>query len=173
MKDRLWQRALKLPALLNHRLNRIALRAAERALGRRQYRLAGACRCSGCCCEAPALRVVCPVWHSSVLARLFLWWQSRVNGFELTARDGAAHVFVFRCTHFERESRRCDSYSSRPGFCRDYPRALLAQPNPELLPGCGHRLVAPNAAKLRRALLAESLTHEQRARLMRELHLEE
>jgi uncharacterized protein len=173
MKDRLWLRALKLPALLNHRVNRIALGALGHLARRRSHRLAGECRRSGCCCEAPALRVAAPVWRSPVLVRLFLEWQRRVNGFELRSRDSAAHVFVFRCTHFDRQTRRCDSYASRPGFCRDYPRVLLAQPCPELLPGCGYRLVAPNAEGLRRALRAQPLTDEQRVRLQRELHLEE
>lgn len=173
MRDRFWQRALKLPALLNHRVNRLALSALERMVGRRRHRLSGECRRSGCCCEAPALRVAPLVWRSPVLVRLFLGWQRSVNGFELTARDGNAHLFIFRCTHFDRRTRLCDSYASRPGFCRDYPRALLAQPCPELFPACGYRLVAANAEGLRRALAARPLTEEQRVKLARELHLDE
>jgi Fe-S-cluster containining protein len=95
-----------------------------------------------------------------------------VNGFELTAADAEARVFVFRCSHFDRASRSCDSYDSRPGLCRDYPRNLLWQPNPELLPGCGYRAVAPNAAGLRRALERADLTPEQREKLRRGLRLD-
>ena len=77
-----------------------------------------------------------------------------------------------RCTHFDRSTRACDSYSSRPGMCRDYPRALLYQTHPVLLPGCGYRPLARNAAELRQALRDRPLTDEQRARLLRELFLE-
>ena len=57
-------------------------------------------------------------------------------------------------------------------MCRDYPRALLDQANPRLLPGCGYRPIARNAAALRRALADRPLSDEQRARLHRELHLD-
>ena len=57
-------------------------------------------------------------------------------------------------------------------MCRDYPRALLHQARPELLPGCGYRPLARNAAELQRALLDRPLTDEQQDRLRRELFLE-
>jgi signal transduction histidine kinase len=56
-------------------------------------------------------------------------------------------------------------------MCRDYPRNLLYQAAPAMLPGCGYRPVAANAAGLRAALESEPLTDEQRARLARDLHL--
>jgi hypothetical protein len=105
------------------------------------------------------------------LCRVFLAWQRRVNGFELVGEDSASRTFVFRCRHFDRETRSCDSYSSRPGMCRDYPRLLLWQSEPELLPGCGYRAVAPNAARLRERLAHLSLTPEQREKLERSLYL--
>ena len=112
------------------------------------------------------------VWYLPTLRRLFLWWQRVVNGFELTGRDPRQRVFVFRCTHFDPTSRLCDSYDSRPGFCRDYPRGLLAQPSPQLLPGCGFRVVARNAEGLRAALAARGLSREQMDRLAAGLHLD-
>jgi Fe-S-cluster containining protein len=112
------------------------------------------------------------VWLSPALRRAFLWWQERVNGFVLVESRRRERTFVFRCTHFDWTTRRCDSYASRPGLCRDYPRALLYQPRPELLPGCGYRPVARNAARMLRALETQPLTEEQRARLARELDLQ-
>jgi hypothetical protein len=103
---------------------------------------------------------------------MFLAWQGHVNGFELVARDVAHRAFVFRCTHFDWGTRSCDSYDSRPGMCRDYPRALLYQPNPEMLPGCGYRPLARNAAGLRAALAPLPLTPEQRDKLEKGLRLE-
>ena len=105
------------------------------------------------------------------LRRAFLWWQKQVNGFVLVESRRAERTFVFRCTHFDARTRTCDSYASRPGMCRDYPRALLAQPSPALLPGCGYRPVARGAARLRQALADQPLTDEQHARLARDLHL--
>jgi Fe-S-cluster containining protein len=112
------------------------------------------------------------VWHLQTLRRAFLWWQERVNGFELTQTLATTRLFVFRCSHFDWATRSCDSYDSRPGMCRDYPRALLFQAAPEMLPGCGYRPVAPNAAGLRRALEERGLPPAQLERLKKDLHLE-
>ncbi|MGD8897613.1 MAG: hypothetical protein PVJ73_16395, partial [Acidobacteriota bacterium] len=65
-----------------------------------------------------------------------------------------------------------DSYESRPGMCRDYPRLLLWQPNPGLLPGCGYRAVVPNADGLRESLARLDLTPEQREKLRKGLGLD-
>jgi Fe-S-cluster containining protein len=102
----------------------------------------------------------------------FLWWQRVVNGFELRSEDARRKVFVFHCTHFDPARRTCDSYRSRPGMCRDYPRLLMWQPAPEMLPGCGYRPIDPRAADLLRTLDSQPLTPDQRARLRKGLHLE-
>jgi hypothetical protein len=147
-------------------------RALRKARGERPYLLGGECRRCARCCEAPAIQAGRAVWYVPTLRRAFLWWQRRVNGFELVGLDRRARVFVFDCTHFDRATRACDSYDSRPGMCRDYPRALLAQPNPEMLPGCGYRPVAPNAAALLRALEGAAVSGDRLARLKKDLHLE-
>jgi Fe-S-cluster containining protein len=150
-----------------------ASRAIALARGERRYTLAGACQACARCCEAPAIQVSRLVWYLPTLRRGFLWWQRVVNGFELRSRDLAARAFVFECTHFDRATRRCDSYESRPGICRDYPRALLAQAAPEFFPGCGYRALAPGAARLAAALDGVPLSPEQRARLRQGLRLED
>lgn len=172
MRDGAIRRAVKAAALAAFYLNVWADRGRRRALGERSYALGGACRRCAACCEAPAIRVHALVWLAPRLRRLFLWWHETVNGFVLVEARRRERTFVFRCTHFDRASRACDSYASRPGMCRDYPRALLFQPSPELLPGCGYRPLARNAAELRRALDGAALSDEQRARLRSELHLE-
>jgi len=172
MRDGSVRRALKAVARGCFAVDHAVARLLRRARGERVYRLAGRCRRSGCCCEAPSVRAAPWVWYLPTLRRVFLWWQRVVNGFALVATDVATRVFVFRCGHFDAVSRECDSYASRPGMCRDYPRVLLAQANPDLFPDCGYRLVAPNAEALRRALDGRGLTPEQMERLRRELHLE-
>ena len=172
MRDGPGRRAVKRVALWNFRLSLGAHRAFERRRGRIPHELGGECRRCARCCEAPGIQVGWAIWYLPLLQRLFLWWQDRVNGFVLTGRERAGRVFIFRCTHFDWTTRSCDSYDSRPGMCRDYPRVLLAQSNPEFLPGCGYRAVAVNADGLVRALERVSVTREQMARLKKDLRLE-
>ena len=172
MRDGPIRRAVKRVALWNFVVNVAVDRAVRRVRGERPYRLGGDCRRCARCCEAPAIRVSAAVWYLPALRRAFLWWQRQVNGFELAGRDVAGRAFVFRCSHFDWATRSCDSYDTRPGMCRDYPRNLMYQPHPELHPGCGYRPVAPNAAALRAALDRRSLTPEQQEKLRRELFLD-
>lgn len=172
MRDGLALRIVKRLALWHYQANLHGARLLGRARGDRPWRLQGACQRSGHCCEAPAITVGPLTWSLPLLRRLFLAWQRRVNGFDLVRPDPQAQAFVFRCRHYERSTRSCDSYDSRPGVCRDYPRNLMWQPSPELLPGCGYRAVPPNAAGLRAALDRLDLTPEQREKLRRGLRLE-
>jgi uncharacterized protein len=169
MRDGTLRRAVKRVALWSHRADLAAHRARRRARGERPWALGGGCCRSGACCEAPAISVGWLAWSMPTVRWLFLAWQRRVNGFELASTN--ARVFVFRCSHFDRSTRSCDSYDSRPAMCRDYPRHLMWQPNPELLPGCGYRAVAPNAAGLRASIDRLDLSPAQRDRLRRDLRL--
>jgi hypothetical protein len=147
-------------------------RAIRRARGEKTWTLGGDCRRCAACCEEPAAAVGPVTFRLPLARRAFLWWQRRVNGFELLRADADGQSFVFRCTHFDRATRSCDSYSSRPGMCRDYPRLLLWQPNPELLPGCGYRAVTPKAERFRVLLRDAPLSDEQREKLRRGLRLD-
>jgi hypothetical protein len=57
-------------------------------------------------------------------------------------------------------------------MCRDYPRLLLWQPNPDFLPGCGYRAITPKAERFRVLLQDASLNEEQREKLRRGLRLD-
>jgi hypothetical protein len=172
MRDGILRRSVKRVALGHFIVDVHVHRAWRRWRGERPHVLAGGCRRSGGCCEAPAIAAGPLAWHVAPLRRLFLAWQRHVNGFELVRRESGQRTFVFSCTHFDRSSRSCDSYDSRPGMCRDYPRLLLWQANPELLPGCGYRAVAPNAEGLRQSLARLDLTPEQREKLRKGLGLD-
>jgi len=166
------RRVVKRIALWRFRLDLALTRAIRRARGERPYRLGGECGRCARCCEAPTIQVGRTLFHLRSLRGPFLWWQRVVNGFELRDADARQRLFVFHCTHFDTVTRTCDSYASRPGMCRDYPRALLWQPSPEMLPGCGYRPLHPRAIALQRALDAQAMTPEQRERLRKGLHLE-
>lgn len=153
---------------------RLALhRVHKRANGDIRYELGGACILCAKCCEAPGIQVNFLTWYVPLFRRVFLLWHRHVNGFEHVARSRGERAFIFRCTHFDPRTRRCDSYHSRPGMCRDYPRALLEQANPELFEGCGFKPVAQDRVRLLRALEKQPLSEEPRARLRKELYLEE
>jgi uncharacterized protein len=171
MRDGPVRRVVKRVARLAFAFDLRVARARLRRRGGMPYVLGGECRRCAECCEAPAIRVGWAEWYLPVYRRLFLWWQKQVNGFELVSLDRGGRLFVFRCTHFDPAERRCDSYDSRPGICRDYPRALLDQVEPSFLPGCGYRAVARNADGLIAALDAAGVTPEQKARLARRLYL--
>jgi hypothetical protein len=172
VRDGPLRRAVKRVARAHYELNLGLARALLRHRGERAWTLAGECRRCARCCEAPAVRAGWLTFHLRSLRVPFLWWMRVVNGFELQERLPKERVFVFRCTHFDWRTRRCDSYDTRPGLCRDYPRLLLHQASPEFLPGCGYRAVAPNAAGLARALQRLPLAPERQAELREKLRLE-
>jgi hypothetical protein len=172
MRDGISRRALKRVALGHFRIEVGLRRAWRRARGERPWPLGGGCQRSGGCCEAPTIAVGPLVWFLPSVRRLFLAWHKHVNGFELVREDAQSQALVFHCTHFDRVARSCDSFGSRPGMCRDYPNVLLWQPRPELLPGCGYRVLTPNAQGLKEALDRLDLTPEQRAKLREGLRLE-
>lgn len=94
-----------------------------------------------------------------------------INGFVESGRQPEQGVTFFRCTHFDPVTRSCDSYASRPGICRDYPRLLLYQVTPSLFEECGYRPIDARAATILRVLDSQPMSPEQRERLERDLHL--
>lgn len=143
-----------------------------RARGERRWVLGGDCQGCARCCEAPALRVPRVLVALPAARTVLLAWQRQVNGFALESEAEEGRLLVFECTHFDRETRRCDSYASRPAICRDYPRALLEQPWPDLFEGCGYRAVDTKGARLARALERTGLSERELADLKRKLRVE-
>jgi uncharacterized protein len=146
-------------------------RSLARRLGRRRFELAGNCESCAKCCDAPSIRVGLLTWHLPRVRRMFLAWQSRINGFTFVREERDLQVFVFDCTHFDKATRRCDSYETRPFMCRDYPRLLLEDPWPELFPECGYRPVDTKGAALRDAIDGTDLSEEKKAELRRRLRV--
>jgi Fe-S-cluster containining protein len=173
MRDGPLLRGVKRVLLWNFQFDVWVSRLVSRLRGETPYRLGGRCEMCARCCEAPAIRVGRLLAHAPLLRRGLAAFERAVNGFELTGWDRRSRTLTFRCTHFDWQTRRCDSYESRPGMCRDYPRILLYQPRPEMLPGCGYRPVSPSAARLRAALGKENLTQDQWRALEKGLFLEE
>lgn len=172
MKDNAWRRVVKAGALAVFYCNLYAARALARLMGRKPYQLGGSCQGCAKCCEEPGIQVSPLVWHTPALRNAFLWWQRTVNGFEYSRKLPAHRVFLFRCSHFDWETRRCDSYGSRPGLCRDYPRNQLWQDMPRLFEGCGYRPIHCNAAQMIERLRESGLDGEKLAEVKKKMYLE-
>ena len=173
MKDGPLRRFLKALARARYGVDLGVTRLLLRARGEPRYRLTGACTGCGRCCESPAIAVSRPVFLLRSLRWLTLGWHRLVNGFEYTGEDRRHRVFLFRCTHYDPVTKQCDSYDSRPGLCRDYPRNLAYEALPEFLPECGYSAVYKKGDALRLALLKANLPPEKYQELVRKLHLGE
>ncbi len=139
---------------------------------RSRWVLHGACNGCGACCERPTIAVSKLFWRWPTPRRAFLAWQRHINGFALVNKlRGPTRAFVFRCTHFDENTRQCDSYASRPWMCRAYPRGLLRQPWPELFDDCSHTLEDREGAGLAAALDQTDLSLEAREKLKSALRL--
>lgn len=143
-----------------------------RTSGGARYRLLGTCNGCGRCCETPSVYVGRWTWRLLPLRAVAVWWQRTVNGFELVGDDPRFKMLIFRCTHYVRETRQCDSYDSRPLMCRDYPANLTYEAVPTLFDECSHRIVDKNAVGLLAALADSGLPPEKLNQLKQKLFLD-
>lgn len=173
MRDGLLRRAIKRLALIRYTIDLGFTRLVLRARGEPRYRLTGSCNGCGRCCETPMIPVSAPVFWLRSLRWLVLSWHRYVNGFEYVGENRRLKIFTFRCTHYDPVTKQCDSYDSRPGMCRDYPRNLAYAALPEFLPECGYSAVYKKAEGLRQALSQTNLSREKYEELVRKLHLKE
>jgi Fe-S-cluster containining protein len=172
MRDGLIRRVLKAGARAVYMSDLTVKRRWNQFRGRRRWQLAGTCGGCAKCCEQPTIVVPRTMATWWTLRTTFLWWQRVVNGFELVETERRPAAFAFRCTHFDAETRRCDSYDSRPAMCRDYPRLLLDRPWPELFDGCGYRAQPTGSPSLIVALnAADGLDEDQREEVEKRLGL--
>jgi Fe-S-cluster containining protein len=171
MRDGLLRRLVKLVARGAQGTDLALGRLWLRLRGEPLYRLEGACSGCGCCCEHPTIQLPRVLFHARSYRGLLLRWHRWINGFELERLDRRIHAIVFRCTHFDPVTRGCDSYSSRPTMCRDYPRPLLYQAAPELFEACTHRVVYRHAARFDAALREQDLPPEKLEELRKRLGL--
>lgn len=175
MKDGALRKILKFAARQVFNIDLAATRALRRTQGERPYKLGGQCALCAKCCESPMVQTSRLIFNTPLLRRVFLGWMKHVNGFQYLREDRVNRVFVFRCTHFDETTRTCDSYASRPGMCRDYPRLLLWEANPPFLPGCGYKAIDPQAKRLAELLNNElekqNLPPEKREEIEQKLRL--
>ena len=102
---------------------------------------------------------------------IILKWHKLVNGFEILGENRQMKCFIFKCTHWDPETKLCDSYDSRPGLCRDYPRNLIDTTDPVFMKDCGYYAVRKNAESMEKALDDLDLPEENLRELKQKLHL--
>jgi Fe-S-cluster containining protein len=136
-----------------------------------RYQLQGACNGCGRCCESPAIRVPALVLAVAAMRSAFLGWQRVINGFAYAGEDRLASTLRFTCMHYDAKTKACDSYSSRPYMCRDYPRVLLDGAVPDFFPECGYTAYDRHGAGLAKAISELPLSPEKRAEIERKLFL--
>jgi Fe-S-cluster containining protein len=134
------------------------------------FELKGQCNGCGGCCTTPMIRVHTVIFFARSTRWLLLAWHRVVNGFEFIDESRRDRTFIFRCTHYDPKTRLCDSYDSRPGMCRDYPRNLLYSCNPTFLQECSHYAESKNARRIRQSLEDLGLSEEEREALAARLH---
>lgn len=171
MRDGPVRRFIKSLARARYCADLALARAILRLHGEPAFELRGQCRHCGACCETPMIQVSALGFHLRSWRWLFLTWQREVNGFVYLGDERIGHLYTFRCTHWDPISKRCDSYDSRPGLCRDYPRNLLFCPAPEFLPGCGHYAFSKNAESIRQGLAELHLSPAQLAEVERRFYV--
>jgi Fe-S-cluster containining protein len=171
MKDGIIRRTVKRIALTRYFIDLKITRLILKHRGEPQYRLCGECTNCGACCETPMIATNRVFYFLKSARWMLLTWQRVVNGFEHIGNDRKNHTFIFRCTHFDPETKLCDAYESRPGMCRDYPHNLLYGPNPEFLEPCTLYAVHENADLMSAALdELDELPPEKVAVLKQKLH---
>ncbi len=130
-----------------------------------ELELAGHCNGCGACCETPMIYLNRWLFYARSVRWAVLGWHRWINGFEYLGEDRSQHAFIFRCTHYDTLTGQCDSYESRPGMCRDYPRNLLDSPAPEFLTPCSFYPRARNADEIVASLRDLNLPPERLAEL--------
>ena len=173
MRDGPVRQTVKLIARTCNRIDLRVTRKLRPSTGRLRYRLAGTCNGCGQCCESPMIKPIRVVAALQFATVVFLWWQRVVNGFAWVRTDHKKGIFVFNCTHYDPETKLCDSYQSRPGMCRDYPQVLFDAPIPRFLPDCSYYAVDRRAAGFKALLEGHQIPSEKREKLYRDLNLVE
>ena len=152
MKDGIIRKSLKSIALLGYTVDLRITRLVLKAKGEPLYHLRGSCNKCGACCKSPMVPIFPPFFYLKPIRWIILTWHRLVNGFEYIDENPKSQMFIFRCTHWNSETKMCDSYDSRPGMCRDYPCNLVYSTNPIFLKECSYYAVDKNAERMKAAL---------------------
>jgi hypothetical protein len=171
VKDGFLRKSIKFVARVRYATDLALTRRIKSFRSQPIYRVAGSCLRCGRCCERPMIKVFPLFFYLKSLRWVIITWQRHINGFEFLSASRREKCLVFRCTHWDPATNLCDSYSSRPGMCRDYPQNQLDFPVPVFFAGCGFRAVLRNAENLEASLAALDLPPDTLQKLKHDLQL--
>ena len=171
MKDGIIRKAIKKIALSFYMIDLKSTREIRRLRDDPLYHLGGSCNQCGACCKSPMIQIFPPFFYLKSIRRLIIMWHRLVNGFEYIGKNYKSQILIFRCTHWNSETKVCDSYNTRPGMCRDYPRNLIYSTNPIFLDECSYYAIDKNADRLGAALGELHLSPKKLEMLKRKLHI--
>ena len=173
MRDGYLLATIKRLTLLRYQIDLGISRFFLRRRGEPHYSLHGSCNDCGRCCENPTIRAPMPIIYFKLTRYIFLGWQRRVNGFIHIATNRKLRLITFKCTHWQSDQQRCDSYHTRPGMCRDYPYNLLFAARPNFFLECGYRPLDLQSAGMVEALQNSGLSTEEVDKIRDALYLPE
>ncbi|MCJ8329155.1 MAG: YkgJ family cysteine cluster protein [Lentisphaeria bacterium] len=149
MKDGPIRKTIKAVVRWRHKIDLTISRFFQ---GKPEFVLKGECNGCGACCKNPTIQVFPPLFYFKSIRWCMIKWHKHINGFEYIDANRKEKYLIFTCSHLDSETMQCDSYSSRPGICRDYPYKLLYSPTPEFLEECSYYAEYENAESLNEAL---------------------
>lgn len=101
------------------------------------YKLEGACKKRGICCQNIAIYLNSRFWRLPRFKILAMKWYEFVYHFEFLGESESDRVVMFRCRYLK--DGKCSIHYKRPFICRFYPAVRFFDP-PKMAPGCGYRL---------------------------------
>lgn len=172
MKDSGLKKSIKWLALIRYRIDLGFTRFILKLQGEPAYEMRGRCCNCGECCKTPMIHTFALFFYLKSLRWLCLTWHKKINGFEFISENRIKRIFIFRCTHFDPETKLCDAYSSRPGICRDYPKNILYNTPPDFLPECTFSALSKNAEKINETLDKLDLSPEKLKKIKKDFFSE-
>lgn len=100
-----------------------------------RYKRVGHCKQCGQCCEVIGVKVNNYVVSHSFFAKLIIVFYEKVNNFSFEEYNREENYLLFSCNNFNKEQRKCNIYSQRPGLCRNYPYVRYFD-KPTFMDGC-------------------------------------
>lgn len=102
------------------------------------YKITGACKKRGLCCQNIAVYVPKSFFKYTLLRKLTILWYTFVYNFSFLDHNTEEQVLLFRCNYLKEKG--CSIYWKRPFICRNYPDVAQFFKRPTFLPGCGYKL---------------------------------
>lgn len=103
------------------------------------YTVTGQCLKRGICCKNIAIKIHPSQYRIQYLQKLIVWWYEFVYNFQYKGANKEQYTHVFSCRYLS--NNRCTIHWRRPLICRRFPHPPKSFIKPQLLPGCGYKVM--------------------------------